>query len=268
MSWVTGELYAGSWTSSRYYGHGILAENAPSEGEHGASILYLSEYFGKEVRAELITPPQHGTLDLREDGSFGYIGDGTSDSFVVLIYADGAPEAENRTIALNANSVSQDLTAVAIQSLSQFSTLNVNQQIALASTAVEQKAELVTSNVAQALTVSATTLQQNNEFNQLTVTDGDGLIAVPLQQASDFAALSLHATQAVAFAELQQFCTISTASISNAQWLAPLQYQQLNQFATLTLSDALPIFTTTNLSAVRVTKTYTAERVTPTVSAY
>lgn len=102
MSWYSGgNLYASSWTSSNYAGHGILAENAPSTGEDGPALGYKAEWFGSEVRFELITPPSNGTLELYEDTSFIYSGNGTVDNFVLQAYINGAAEAEQTTVNIN-----------------------------------------------------------------------------------------------------------------------------------------------------------------------
>lgn len=101
MSWLSGgEFHAPAWTSSSYPGHGILAENAPSTGDSGPSLGYKPEWFGSEVRFELVTPPTHGTIELFEDTSFIYTGDGSTDSFILQAFVDGVAEAEATTVNL------------------------------------------------------------------------------------------------------------------------------------------------------------------------
>ena len=72
-------------------GLGVLAEQVPSSGTHGAGFLYPSLQFpldtGKEVRGFITTWPTLGTLTVYEDSSFEYVGD--SDTFAFQMYVDG-----------------------------------------------------------------------------------------------------------------------------------------------------------------------------------
>lgn len=92
MSWVcdTTELVSGAWLSSRYAGHGVLAEEIPSTGLDGPSALYgavtLPADNGKEIRGYLTRWPS-APLDIEEDGVFSY--SGGADYFEFALYADG-----------------------------------------------------------------------------------------------------------------------------------------------------------------------------------
>lgn len=101
-------LHASRVTLSVYPGHGILAENAPSNGESGPALGYRAEWFGKEVRFELVTPPAYGTMQLFEDTSFIYTGNGTPDSFELQAYLDGIAEPATETVLLNTSGEAQD----------------------------------------------------------------------------------------------------------------------------------------------------------------
>jgi hypothetical protein len=93
MSWLcdTTELVPGAWLSSRYAGHGVLAEDIPSTGLDGPSALYgavtLPADNGKEIRGYLTRWPA-APLDIEEDGTFTY--SGGPDYFEFALYADGA----------------------------------------------------------------------------------------------------------------------------------------------------------------------------------
>ncbi|KKO49813.1 hypothetical protein VT06_04250 [Arsukibacterium sp. MJ3] len=98
MSIRIGSLFPDAITVSAYSGFGVLAENAPSSGDQGPSLGYRAEWFGSEVRFEVVTQPSHGTIQLFEDTSFIYTGDGTSDTMVVQGYIDGVELAETETL--------------------------------------------------------------------------------------------------------------------------------------------------------------------------
>jgi hypothetical protein len=93
MSWLcdTTELVPAGWLSSRYAGHGVLAEDIPSTGLDGPSPLYgavtLPADNGKEIRGYLTRWPA-APLDIEEDGTFSY--SGAPDYFEFALYADGA----------------------------------------------------------------------------------------------------------------------------------------------------------------------------------
>lgn len=79
MTWTTGNITSG-WTSSRYYGYGILFENLPSEGENGASpLLNDGGVNGDEVRWELLSQTGLTVDQFNEDGSFATTGTGSFD---------------------------------------------------------------------------------------------------------------------------------------------------------------------------------------------
>jgi hypothetical protein len=98
MSWLcdTTELVPSGWLSSRYAGHGVLAEDIPSAGLDGPSALYgavsLPADNGKEIRGYLTRWPA-APLDIDEDGTFTY--SGGPDYFEFALYADGAANASD-----------------------------------------------------------------------------------------------------------------------------------------------------------------------------
>ena len=83
-------------------GLGVLAEQIPSSGTHGAGFLYPSLQFpldtGKEVRGFITTWPTLGTLTVYEDSSFEYVGD--SDTFAFQMYVDGMAVGTPQTVTL------------------------------------------------------------------------------------------------------------------------------------------------------------------------
>lgn len=91
MSWLcdTTELVPG-WLSSRYAGHGVLAENIPSTGIDGPSALFgaitLPADNGKEIRGYITRWPAAPLL-IDEDGAFTY--SGSPDYFDFALYVDG-----------------------------------------------------------------------------------------------------------------------------------------------------------------------------------
>ena len=89
-SWLSGELHNG-WTSSAYFGLGIVAEQVPASGENGPSLLYSDALLHPtaELRYEISQPPVHGNLSVFEDGSFIYQGDGTADSLTYQLFVNG-----------------------------------------------------------------------------------------------------------------------------------------------------------------------------------
>lgn len=107
MIWRIGSLFAEGPTISAYPGYGILAENAPSDGENGPALGYRPEWFGKEVRCEVVVQPTNGTLEIFEDTSFIYTGNGQPDTAQVQFYLDGIAEPAPETLQLNPASVEQ-----------------------------------------------------------------------------------------------------------------------------------------------------------------
>jgi hypothetical protein len=98
MSWLcdTTELVPSGWLSSRYAGHGVLAEDIPSTGLDGPSALYgavtLPADNGKEIRGYITRWPA-ATLDIDEDGTFTY--SGGPDYFEFLLAVDGVDSTAN-----------------------------------------------------------------------------------------------------------------------------------------------------------------------------
>lgn len=87
-------------------GLGVIAENIPSSGDNGPSILYndiaLPADAGKEIRAYMTTWPSGGTLDIGEDGSFTY--SGVSSTFRYQLYVDGVAVGTPATVTLTIGS--------------------------------------------------------------------------------------------------------------------------------------------------------------------
>ena len=98
MSWAcdSAELVPGGWLSSAYEGHGVLAQNIPSDGGNGPSALFgcvtLPADNGVEIRA-LITRLPAGDFSMAENGAFTY--SGVEDYFEFLLFADGVPSTTN-----------------------------------------------------------------------------------------------------------------------------------------------------------------------------
>jgi hypothetical protein len=98
MSWLcdTTELVPSGWLSSRYAGHGVLAEDIPSTGLDGPSALYgavtLPADNGKEIRGYVTRWPA-APLDIEEDGTFTY--SGGPDYFEFLLAVDGVDSTAN-----------------------------------------------------------------------------------------------------------------------------------------------------------------------------
>lgn len=107
MSWRCDDtsLIAGAWVCSAYAGHGILAEDIPSTGEHGASVLYdqvtLPGDNGKEVRAEILTTPSGLTTWYQdEDGTVTASGPDGAYSYTIQVYVDGVALGSTKTVTL------------------------------------------------------------------------------------------------------------------------------------------------------------------------
>ena len=96
MSWLcdTAELVPAGWLSSRYVGHGALAENIPATGIDGPSALFgaitLPADNGKEIRGYITRWPAAPLL-IDEDGAFTY--GGSPDYFDFALYVDGVASA-------------------------------------------------------------------------------------------------------------------------------------------------------------------------------
>jgi len=75
----TAELITGAYVIGET-GLGVVAENIPSTGLHGASFLFndlsLPADNGKEIRGLIVTPPTDGAFYVWEDGSFSLVGAG------------------------------------------------------------------------------------------------------------------------------------------------------------------------------------------------
>jgi hypothetical protein len=108
VSWVcddTTELVSGGWLASAYAGHGILAEDIPAAGEHGASVLYdqiaLPGDAGKELRALLLSTPSGMTSWFQdEDGSVEAEAPDGSYTYSIQVYVDGVALGTPKTVTL------------------------------------------------------------------------------------------------------------------------------------------------------------------------
>lgn len=97
-------LISGSTVVSDLNGLGILGQDIPATGEHGASVLYNDFDAGdelKEFRAELVTGPASGSLAVFEDGSYTFTGaaNGTY-SWTYQLYVDGAAVGTPQTVSM------------------------------------------------------------------------------------------------------------------------------------------------------------------------
>lgn len=80
------QLIAGACVVSHYAGHGVQAQDIPATGDSGPSFLYNDVAAQgmaptDEVRAQILTLPATGAIDINEDGTFTYTGPDGVDSF-------------------------------------------------------------------------------------------------------------------------------------------------------------------------------------------
>jgi hypothetical protein len=72
----TTQLLSGCLVASLYPGHGVLGDDIPPTGAHGAAPLYawlsLPADAANEYRWAVTTPPSVGDLVIFEDGSYSY----------------------------------------------------------------------------------------------------------------------------------------------------------------------------------------------------
>ncbi len=98
-------------------GLGVLAEQVPSTGEHGAGYLFPSLEFpadaGKEVRGLITTWPTLGTLTAFEDSSFEY--DGPTDTFAFQMYVDGVAVGTPQTVTVTVGAAADITGTLAAQ---------------------------------------------------------------------------------------------------------------------------------------------------------
>lgn len=92
----TAELITGAYVIGET-GLGVLAENIPSTGLHGASYLFndlsLPADNGKEIRGLIVTPPADGVFYAWEDGSFSLVGAADGEyTFIYRLYVDGVDQ--------------------------------------------------------------------------------------------------------------------------------------------------------------------------------
>lgn len=131
MTWVTGEITSG-WTSSQYYGYGILFENLPITGESGGSpLLNDGGVNGDEVRWELLAQTSLTVDAFYEDGSFestgigsftyrSFVNNSSVGDFTVFVNAAGATvtSAISAGIPIPAVSASVDVIALVSSAVS------------------------------------------------------------------------------------------------------------------------------------------------------
>lgn len=95
-NWITGKTVIGQ------RGRGILAQDVPTSGTHGAPPIYNDLSFpadnNKEVRWQIITPPASGAFFAYENGSFTYLGG--ANSLTYKLWVEGA-DMGNATVSLN-----------------------------------------------------------------------------------------------------------------------------------------------------------------------
>lgn len=114
MIWRIGSLFAEGPTISAYPGYGILADYAPSDGENGPALGYRPEWFGKQVRCEVVVQPTNGTLEIFEDTSIIYTGNGQPDSAQLQFYLDGIAEPAPETLQFNPITLAQNYSTTAV----------------------------------------------------------------------------------------------------------------------------------------------------------
>lgn len=108
MSWLcdSTELVSGAWLTSAYVGHGVLAEDIPSTGVHGASVLYdqvaLPGDAGKEIRGLILTQPSGLTSWAHgEDGTITAEGPDGVYTYTMQVYVDGEELGSPVTVTLS-----------------------------------------------------------------------------------------------------------------------------------------------------------------------
>jgi hypothetical protein len=85
-------------------GHGVIANDVPSTGEHGPGYIYDQvQALGlttEEVRGLITTPPASGDLFAFEDSSFTFDAPDGSYSFQYQLYVDGVSTGSVQTVNL------------------------------------------------------------------------------------------------------------------------------------------------------------------------
>lgn len=105
-------------------GHGVLASEVPSTGEHGPGYIYDQVnglgLTAEEVRGLITTWPASGTLTAYEDSSFEFDAPDGSYSFQYQLYVDGVATGAVQTVDITIGS-GTTLTASAVADDIEFS---------------------------------------------------------------------------------------------------------------------------------------------------
>lgn len=171
MTWVTGEITSG-WTSSQYYGYGILFENLPTTGESGGSpLLNDGGVNGNEVRWELLTQTGLTVDGFYEDGSFestgigsftyrSFVNNSAVGDFTVFVNAAGATvtSAVSAGIPIPAAAASVDVSALISSAVS----AGIPKPAALAGLAITQEgtvASIISAGIPKPIAAAAVSVQ-------------------------------------------------------------------------------------------------------------
>lgn len=254
-------LHAGQVTLSVFPGRGILAENAPSDGDNGAALAYKPEWFGSEIRFEVITLPAHGTLEFFEDTSFIYTGDGTADSAVLQAYIDGVAEVEQTTINFLPAGTEQGVVVIAGEQLTQLLAGNVTGEVNIFSVNGQQLTELTLVDIGQAgeNTITVVNAEQDTEFLQSSIDVQQVVVSVNGQQLAELQIVDPELTpgsgeQPISLVNSQQFTELAAGMVVVGVDIAAIEAEQLTEVVTVSLSGR-PI-DTKQITFTRLTKQF------------
>lgn len=243
MIWRIGSLFAEGPTISAYLGYGILAENAPADGENGAALGYKPEWFGSEIRFEVVTPPSFGTLDLSEDTSFAYTGTGQEDSFVLQGFVDGIAEAETTTVNLLVAGNGQGVTVIQVHQLTELIESNASVTINISSMISEQLSQFVLVDVSQAAgnDIAAVDGQQLTELVTESVSLQQEIASLMGQQLSQLQIVDPDLTtgtgeQQISLVISQQFTLLVAGIFMVGIDVAAVEGEQITNLVTVSLS--------------------------------
>lgn len=139
-------------------GLGVLAEDVPNTGEHGAGFIYndldLPADNGKEVRGLITTWPTNGTLFAYEDSSFYY--EGTTDTFQYQLYVDGVAVGSPTTVYLNVGGAVINGSLALSETVTYPATVQVSVSIEATHASIQTTAYAATITLGSELVVNAT----------------------------------------------------------------------------------------------------------------
>lgn len=222
-------------------GLGVLAENVPSTGEHGAGYLYNDLSFpadnGKEVRGEITRWPA-GTLFAFEDSSFTYTG--STDFFEYQLYVDGVATGSPARVdlivggaAIVATQVTQTATASATAAAPTFAAT-------VAATQTTQT-ETGTANAPYDASVSATQTTQISTASATSTPPGGSATVTATQTAQTATASGTATAPGATVVSLQTAqSAAASASATAPVFSASVVGVQVGQFSILSQYDVLP----------------------------